>query len=272
MAKGVLLRRNAFGIRPRTALVSGLFVLAALMVTVPLAAAGILDQSQPVVTNTVVNTWDSDFSAQTFTSGITGGLDRVDLPVAHGVVGANPLVPFFVEIWPVSGGTPRKGPALASASILKTSLPMRGATPPGFSTIGFVPPAPVTAGVRYAIVLPELANCGANDPQCFGWYAGPAGDPYPAGAGFTSRDAGVTWTPLSTGGSTDFAFKTYVTPPRFTKEQCKKGGWRRFADPSFKNQGQCIKYVNHQGAKAGNRRDDEKGEGKRGKGNGGKKK
>ena len=126
-------------------------------------------------------------------------------------------------------------------------------------------------GVRYAIVLPELANCGSNDPECFGWYAGPAGDPYPAGAGFTSRDAGVTWTPLSIHGSTDFAFKTYVTPPRFTKEQCKKGGWRRFADPAFRNQGQCIKYVNHQGAKAGKRRDDEKGEGKRGKGSGGKK-
>ena len=263
MAKRVPLRRNAFGIRPRATLVSALFVLAALMVTVPLAGAGILDQSQPVVTNTVVNTWDSDYSAQTFTSGITGGLDRVDLPVAHGVVGANPLVPFIVEIWPLSGGTPRKGPALASASILKTSLPLRGATPPGFSTIRFVPPAPVTAGVRYAIVLPELANCGAGDHECFGWYAGPAGDPYPAGAGFTSRDAGVTWTPLSTGSSTDFAFKTYVTPPRFAKEQCKKGGWRRFADPSFKNQGQCVKFVKHHGAKSSEGKDDDKSPGKK---------
>lgn len=29
-----------------------------------------------------------------------------------------------------------------------------------------------------------------------------------------------------------------------TKEQCKDGGWRNFG---FKNQGQCIKYVNHAG-------------------------
>lgn len=118
MAKRVPLRRNASGIRPRATLVSGPFVLAALMVTVPLAGAGILDQSQPVVTNTVVNTWDSDFSAQTFTSGITGGLDRVDLPVAFGGRGpgaVGPPGPFIVEIWPVSGGTPRNSPAQASS-------------------------------------------------------------------------------------------------------------------------------------------------------------
>jgi hypothetical protein len=33
-------------------------------------------------------------------------------------------------------------------------------------------------------------------------------------------------------------------PPLPTsKEQCKKGGWRDF--PQFKNQGQCIAFVNH---------------------------
>jgi hypothetical protein len=58
-----------------------------------------------------------------------------------------------------------------------------------------------------------------------------------------------------------------------SKQQCKKGGWRLFRDPSFKNQGQCIKYVNHQGAKAGKKEgDDEKGKAKKGEGHGGKKK
>jgi hypothetical protein len=28
-----------------------------------------------------------------------------------------------------------------------------------------------------------------------------------------------------------------------SKDQCKKGGWRNF--PPFKNQGQCIAFVNH---------------------------
>lgn len=30
-----------------------------------------------------------------------------------------------------------------------------------------------------------------------------------------------------------------------TKAACKKGGWKTFTDPKFKNQGQCVAYVNH---------------------------
>lgn len=29
-------------------------------------------------------------------------------------------------------------------------------------------------------------------------------------------------------------------------EQCKRGGWQTFADPAFKNQGQCVSFVEHQ--------------------------
>jgi hypothetical protein len=32
-----------------------------------------------------------------------------------------------------------------------------------------------------------------------------------------------------------------------SKAQCKKGGWRTFADPSFKNQGQCVSWFEHHG-------------------------
>lgn len=28
-----------------------------------------------------------------------------------------------------------------------------------------------------------------------------------------------------------------------TKDECKKGGWQTFSDPSFKNQGQCVSHV-----------------------------
>jgi hypothetical protein len=31
-----------------------------------------------------------------------------------------------------------------------------------------------------------------------------------------------------------------------TKDQCKKGGWKSFSSPSFKNQGQCVSWFNHQ--------------------------
>ena len=35
-----------------------------------------------------------------------------------------------------------------------------------------------------------------------------------------------------------------VGPPT-SKDQCKKGGWATFNNPTFKNQGQCVSYVNH---------------------------
>ena len=31
-----------------------------------------------------------------------------------------------------------------------------------------------------------------------------------------------------------------------SKDQCKNGGWQTFNDPSFKNQGDCVSYVNGQ--------------------------
>lgn len=48
-----------------------------------------------------------------------------------------------------------------------------------------------------------------------------------------------------------------------TKAQCKKGGWKRFTNPSFKNQGQCVKFVNHQGGKSNRGEDDNKSQGKK---------
>jgi hypothetical protein len=35
-------------------------------------------------------------------------------------------------------------------------------------------------------------------------------------------------------------------PAPTNAKQCKKGGWKTFTDPSFRNQGQCIKFFNHQ--------------------------
>jgi hypothetical protein len=32
-----------------------------------------------------------------------------------------------------------------------------------------------------------------------------------------------------------------------TKDECKNGGWQRFLDPVFKNQGDCVSYVNRLG-------------------------
>jgi len=40
-----------------------------------------------------------------------------------------------------------------------------------------------------------------------------------------------------------------ITPPPSTpknKSDCKDGGWMNFTNPSFKNQGQCVAFTNHQ--------------------------
>ena len=39
---------------------------------------------------------------------------------------------------------------------------------------------------------------------------------------------------------------TPIVGPPTNKDQCKNGGWQTFNNPSFRNQGQCVSFVNHQ--------------------------
>jgi hypothetical protein len=45
-------------------------------------------------------------------------------------------------------------------------------------------------------------------------------------------------------GVTQVPAPTPVGPPT-SKAQCKHGGWKTFTNPSFKNQGQCVSFVEH---------------------------
>jgi len=47
----------------------------------------------------------------------------------------------------------------------------------------------------------------------------------------------------------DFEAASTTSGPPTSKDQCKNGGWRSFTNPSFKNQGQCIAFVNHHNGK-----------------------
>lgn len=275
MATRALLRREGGGrrrfVRARRSssrsrvLAVTLFSLAALLVLVPTAAAGTLDQSEPVInTNATVFVSDEIPEAQTFTSGLSGGLDQVD--VAIGRTAGFITAPVVVQIRALSGGVP-SGPALAGASIPAANVPV-AFFPSAFYSVPFASPAPVTAGVQYAIVVSSL-SCGLGN--CYEWAPGPVGDPYPAGTGLTSQNFGATWAPLNAFGSTDFPFKTYVLQAPTSKDQCEKGGWRKFTNPSFKNQGQCVKFVNHQGGK-GNKSNGDTGNGDNGNKKTGKKK
>jgi hypothetical protein len=263
MLMRVPLRRDVSGERlmpqPRSrmrrrALVVAVFVSAVMLAVVPWAGAGTLDQSQSGIGSVRALLSERNIWAQTFTNGVSGGLDQVDLAV--GRQGAQ-TTPLQVEIRAVSGGVP-SGPALASATVPAASLPRFGTV--GFFSVPLTSPAPVTAGAQYAIVV-STPSCGFSN--CYVWALGPGANPYPAGLGLVTQDGGATWTPVNAFGATDFAFKTYVLPPPTGKQQCKKGGWKQFRNPSFKNQGQCVKYANHHGTMSSKGKDDEKGQGKK---------
>ncbi|HEY8653423.1 MAG TPA: hypothetical protein VIL87_10045 [Dermatophilaceae bacterium] len=66
------------------------------------------------------------------------------------------------------------------------------------------------------------------------WYAD--GGP----AGFFRED--TNWTPYGTVSIKITASPALVSPPT-SKDQCMKGGWVTFNDPSFKNQGDCVSFV-----------------------------
>ena len=55
-----------------------------------------------------------------------------------------------------------------------------------------------------------------------------------------------------------------IGPPR-NKDQCKNGGWARFNNPPFRNQGQCVSFVEHHDEGHGQDDDGHGGSGDRGK-------
>jgi hypothetical protein len=259
VATRVLLRRDARGwgrfrrphgssTRMRGILVAPV-VLAAVLALVPWAAAGTLDQSQPGI-STTTSTAVSDIypKAQTFTSGLTGALDQVDLAI--GRAASSVTATLMVEIRSLSGGVP-SGPPLASASIPAANVPEAfGFLPSAFYSIPFASPAAVTAGVQYAIVASAL-NCGGAN--CYKSALGPVEiriRPDRFSSAKTSVQRGCH-TPLSD-PRTCRSGPTSSRGHQRASRSARRGGWRKYKNPSFKNQGQCVKFVNHQGGKGGN--------------------
>lgn len=244
----MLLRRRPCGSRRRAArrlrslvLAFALTLVAAMPAIVPAASVGVLDQAQPDVGFATAAVGDDSQVAQTFRSGITGSLDKLDLGVSKDEAGKAPLT---VEIWAVSAGVP-VGPVLASESLSAASLP--AGLPRGFVSVPLGQPVSVTAGADYAIVL--TSTCG--NAFCYEWAVGHATNPYRRGLIFWRPKVTAAWVSQTL---EDLAFKTYVVPAvpsagPTSKADCKNGGWKRFTNPSFKNQGQCIAYVNRQHGK-----------------------
>lgn len=130
--------------------------------------------------------------AQTFTAGLTGPLDRVDLYLASGATTTGPLT---VEITDVTSAGAPGTTVLASTSVPAASVTGTG----GWVAVPFSSPATVQAGTQYAIVAQ------ATGTDIYGWWRGP-GDVYSGGQAFSSSGPVLTWVP----DSFDLAFKTYV--------------------------------------------------------------
>jgi hypothetical protein len=137
--------------------------------------------------------------AQTFTAGLSGELDQVDLALAQPTTPS--VGPLTVEIRNVVGGAPGTT-VLASAAVPAASVPTvdQGLA---FVEVPFDSPAAVAAGGQYAIV----AYTGGSD--VYGW--GRAGtDAYAGGTRVDSDESPPsTWFPFP---PDDFAFRTYVAP------------------------------------------------------------
>ncbi len=168
--------------------------------------------------------------AQTFTAGITGKLDQIDVNLSR--VGSPGDI--AVQIRTVSAGAP-SSTIIASATISQLGVPD---TTFNWISVPLSPSVDVMSGTQYAIVLSAPAA-----PVCCDGYNWAASfqNPYLGGTVEQLVGTGGSWVSLD---AIDFTFKTYVTPPPVSKDQCKNQGWMNF--PQFKNEGDCVGFVSSQ--------------------------
>jgi hypothetical protein len=206
------------------------------------ALAGTLDQQQTSSEGAGFQIHSGQSVAQTFTAGLSGEIDQVDLDLEKS--GA-PTAPLTVEIRSVSGGVP-DSTVLGTATVPASAVTL---FPPAFVPVSFAVPAPVTAGTQYAIV----AYAATAQSDRYEWSLGATPDPYPAGAAFfiASSPPTGTWT---SGDPEDLTFKTYVAPVTTTPvptptgrraaalKQCKKRAHKKHW--SHKRLRKCKKKAN----------------------------
>jgi hypothetical protein len=165
------------------------------------ASAGTLDQQQTDALGFPLGVDKTQSVAQTFTPNLTGGIDQVDLHL--GKI-SFPSAPLTVEIRNVSAGLPGNA-VLASGSVAASDVPPDIAA--AFTPVNFAAPAPVSAGIQYAIVAYSSTPSGMN----YVWRDSGTINPYAGGVGVfaVSSPPSTAWNSLAQ----DLAFRTYVVPP-----------------------------------------------------------
>jgi hypothetical protein len=175
--------------------------------------------------------------AQTFTAEHTG-----DLTSAQVVIANNLTKSIVMSIHSVDASGKPVLDALASDVIQPSEVVAGGMYGPGWATATghFVPGVPVEAGEQYAIGLDRI---GDQSPPDAVWL-GSTSDPCPGSfyLAESEGDAGMGFRLIDP--RFDVYFLTFVTLPTTpqTKADCKRGDYRDFG---YRNQGQCIKAVNH---------------------------
>jgi hypothetical protein len=174
------------------------------------AAAGTLDQSQTSFGSGELGFGSAREIAQSFTPGLNGTLDQVDVAVfftTYSAGGCNPGSGITVAIRTLTDDTPTNI-TLASANFPASSV--SSGYPGSWVSLSFAAPPAVTAGVQYALVLsaPDAFCSGFSSPYIVG-LAG--GDPYSRGHAMAKIPSG--WVNANGSSDNDLPFKTYISPP-----------------------------------------------------------
>ena len=102
----------------------------------------------------------------------------------------------------------------------------------------------ITGNTAAGLEVPAGGHAGTLNAENNWW--GSASGPFPTGTGDAVVDPGgvVDYVPFLTSPAGTPCAPPPVGPPT-NKDQCKDGGWQAFNTPRpFKNQGDCIQYVN----------------------------
>ena len=197
----------------RTSTCAAIAVAAAALAAPAGAATATLDQQQTGFNVTysalgpdIGTSIDRRALVQTFTAGLTGDLDRVELRLQGGF--ANVVEPLTVEIRDTAPSGAPGGDVLASASLAAADVPDCCVAGQPEVPVNFSAPPAVTKGGEYAIVI---YTSGSGVYRWFGALRSftPSIPDYTGGSAWFSRTSPpVTWE----AEDADLAFKTYVLP------------------------------------------------------------
>jgi hypothetical protein len=170
--------------------------ICALGFTTPAAGAPVLDANCPDGVGGTITFGGDTRIAQTFTTQTTGSLVMGQIKINKSGTAGN----YRMDVNATDGAGVPTNTVLASAVILDATVP------PGVSTItgAFAPPAQVTAGQQYALVI---TRPGSNILTVFFR----SGDPCPGGSEFASASQTGGWTSVGMGND-DVVFATLVEP------------------------------------------------------------